>query len=212
MIKMSNMQNMECLSSDSTLRKAKFWDKPVSQTKPIQLLSFLKRMEMQGDGKEAKSDAMVLLTAIRKSIASGEISKSPLEKFQIEEDKVSLSKIRSQLIELSNDRRDAVTFSITSGFTLDEVTRLKWSDVRSLKFDARSQELLKCRPISIKTSLIFWEYIGTRLAPLLNLKVSLENSTDKTVGEFREMLEDEKASMSKENYLLMRRAFWKEFL
>lgn len=212
MSSVATLRDIAQLPEDAPLRQSKFWNKPAESITPEQIIAFVKRMEMRGQGDAARDNIQVLLDMIRKDIAGGQIDAAVLESFKLKEKTLSIEQMRRELNGLTHDRREAVIFAIASKLTLDEVTLLKWSDVSLTHLDTRARELVRYRPRHIQTNLVFWEYVNGKLVPLLGLSDQLAIVTDKTLYDFQSSLENVDNAMSDNDYWLMRRALWKALL
>jgi hypothetical protein len=194
MVALRELGLFNTLPADSPLRDSPLWDRDVESIHPEQLLAFVKRMEMLGQGEQAMASAEIILGTLHHCIGRGDIDGSPLAGMRPPKKRLTHAELRESLSPMSAARKDAVLFAADASLALDEVIALRWRRAYKLTLSERGRKILRDRPRHMFTDLVFWELIEGKTLPMISLKQHYEAATSylpwhEFVGQYQAAIE-----------------------
>ncbi len=171
MIALSQIGTVQTLLGCSLLSKSPLWDQPLDKVIPEQLLAFKMRYAHTELAEQADNEVKCLINFLKDAnCAVPGVDRCPLVGFTLATRVVmTATELIEGLQKMTCEQRQAVLFGLETGYMPEILATLTWENVQGLELSGLANNILRSRPRSIATNLVFWEAANAK-APLLNLR------------------------------------------
>jgi len=174
MLTLKEIGNIPTLLNNSLLSTTKLWSTPVDNLHPVQFAAFLKSMQIEHRGDEAKTNITIALNELIKASARGDIPYVPIMSYQFPDPPPMISHHFTFILkQLPLMRRQAILFGLECALDLDEITSLYRLEAIAMKkrgeLTSLAKDILLHVPRPLNCSYLFYEYLYKVPIPLFGL-------------------------------------------
>jgi hypothetical protein len=164
---------------NSKLKNYRLWNKPISQVKSLDLLIYVKTMEIEGEQEAASQDVEELQRITIMAMLEGRLNDAPYLSYAGQRVKMTMGDFTTllQYAELSQTRKKAILFSLETGMKPEDVVILTWKMAQKMKMTPLAKSIVESTPRNIHVNYVFWEEMETfsMTAPLFGLSQDVQD-------------------------------------